>query len=336
MKTFIKIILVMIISLIVFAIAGKFYVEHQLEKQVTYKDSLIVNIPKNTSVSGAVKILNNNNQLEPYLLFKLVARFYSETNNLHIYHGPYKFPDNISQFELLKLLFDSKSLYRIKVTFPEGISYKKFADIIEDKLEINTRKFLSLCHSDSLLKSRGIPAQNPEGYFLPDTYIFFANITERELIDELLDYHSKVWNDLINESKTDYSKHQILTMASIVEAEADIPTEKPIVSGLYFNRLKKDMLLQADPTVQFAMGEKRRVLYKDLEIDNPYNTYKYPGLPPAPINCPGIKSIEASLNPAKHDYLYMVAVGDGTGKHNFAKTHTEHMKYVREFRRNYR
>jgi UPF0755 protein len=336
MKTFIKILIVMVAIIVTVLLSGNYYVRQQFEKKVTYKDSLIINIPKNTSISGAIQILNKSGQLKPNWLFKLVARYYAEANKKHIYHGPYLFDDGITQYELLKALFNSENLYRIKVAFPPGISYKRFADILEQKLKINKRIFLSLCHSDSLLKSRGIPAKNPEGYLLPDTYIFFANISEREVLDELLDYQEKIWKSKFEGKKQGFTKHQILTMASIVQAECKLKEEKPIVSGLYYNRLNKNMLLQADPTVQFAMGEKRRVLYKDLEIDNPYNTYKYQGLPPSPINCPDISSIDAAVNPVKHDYLYMVAVGDGSGKHNFSKTHNQHIKYVNEFRRNYR
>lgn len=328
--------IIIIIVLIIFG--SSYYIKSNLNKKVNYNNELIVKIPKNTSITEAVKIINGKGSLKPLWLFKISAKIYAKLNNAHIYSGYYRFPAEITQYQLLEKLFDIKSLYRENVTFPEGISYLKFADILADKIKIDKKEFLRLCRSDSLLSARNIPAHNVEGYFLPNTYTFFMKIPAKEAIDELLDYQEQIWNKKFAEKvkNSKYSKHEIITLASIVDAETAVPEEKPIVSGLYRNRLAKGMLLQADPTVQFAIGKKRRVLYKDLEINNPYNTYVYPGLPPGPINCPGLASIDAAVNPQEHDYYYMVAVGDGSGKHNFAKTHRQHINYVNEFRRNAR
>jgi len=150
-----------------------------------------------------------------------------------------------------------------------------------------------------------------------------------------LKHHQDIWTTE-NEEKlknSGLSKLELLTIASIVQAETPLESELETVAGLYLNRVKIGMMLQADPTVQFALGDKKRLLYKDLEYDSPYNTYKYAGIPPGPINNPGKAAILATLNPEKHNYLYMVAFGDGSGSHYFAKTVREHNNNVIKYKK---
>lgn len=130
------------------------------------------------------------------------------------------------------------------------------------------------------------------------------------------------------------SRHQVVTLASIVEAETPVLEERPRVAGVYINRLEKGMLLQADPTVQYALNKFSRLTYSDLNYDSPYNTYRYAGLPPSPINSPSKSSIDAVLNYEKHNFIYFVAKGDGSGLHNFARTYEEHLKNVSLYRKN--
>ncbi|MDC1068804.1 endolytic transglycosylase MltG [Candidatus Kapabacteria bacterium] len=242
-------------------------------------------------------------------------------------------PPNTSNREILSALYEGGRLRTVKVTFPEGLSIEEISDLL-DPIKTDKTRFLELAYSDSLLKTRGIESGNVLGYLLPNTYEFFLYEKAENVIDRMLDANKNIW-DKKNRIKLDQinlTKHQVITLASIVEAETPLKSEASIVAGLYQNRLKIGMRLQADPTIQYVLGRKKRVLYRDLEIDNPYNTYLYTGLPPGPINNPGKRSIESVLNPAQHNYLFMVAKGDGSGKHYFSETNSQHMSYVNKYR----
>lgn len=172
--------------------------------------------------------------------------------------------------------------------------------------------------------------------FIPNTYEFYWNISAKAFFKKMNTEYSKFWNParLAKAKKIRMSPLEVSTLASIVQAEQSMhDDEKAKVAGLYINRLRKGMLLQSDPTVVYAIGNFsiRRVLNKDKEIDSPYNTYKYKGLPPAPINLPEISSIDAVLNYEKHSYIFMCAKEDFSGYHNFSKTHSQHMMYARRY-----
>jgi UPF0755 protein len=235
---------------------------------------------------------------------------------------------------LLDALMAGKHVYTISVTFPEGRMIGDYASISQAELKADSTRFMKMCRSHSLLSKFNISTDDLEGYLLPDTYKFYPDADAKDVIERMLAAQRQFWTKerFRLASRFDMSRHEVLTLASIIEAETSVPSERERISGVYHNRLDRGMLLQADPTVQYAIGEKRRVLYRDLESTNPYNTYVYSGLPPGPINCPGRDAIIAALNPERHDYLYFVAVGDGTGRHNFAKNSAQHARYVAEYR----
>jgi UPF0755 protein len=222
-----------------------------------------------------------------------------------------------------------------KITIPEGLNNDEIADIFEKELGINKLEFIKLTKSDSLLKEWNIKPDNAIGYLLPETYDFYGDETARQVIDKLLKHHQDVWTAESEEKlkSSGLTKQELLTIASIVQAETPLDSELETVAGLYLNRVEIGMMLQADPTVQFAIGNKKRLLYKDLEYDSPYNTYKYAGIPPGPINNPGKAAILATLSPQSHNYLYMVAYGDGSGAHYFAKTVREHNNNVVKYKK---
>ena len=161
---------------------------------------------------------------------------------------------------------------------------------------------------------------------MPDTYVFAEGISEEQVMRFLIEQTLNIFkSDSVQKRMKELglTRHQVLTLASIVEGEAMIDEERPLIASVYLNRLKIGMKLQADPTIQFLLPDgPRRLTYKDLQIDSPYNTYKYKGLPPGPINSPGYAAIEAALNPDKTNYLYFVA--DVDGRHIFSRTLREH------------
>lgn len=189
------------------------------------------------------------------------------------------------------------------------------------------------------------PGATLEGYLAPDTYQLPAegatvlDLMKRQL-DAFRDRVVPLYRDAVAAGKTKLTLHQVLTLASIVEREAVLDEERPTIAGVYLNRLARGMRLEADPTVQYAMGYQadsglwwKAPVYLEeyAKVQSPYNTYKVQGLPPGPICAPGLASIEAVLNPDTHDYLYFMAKGDGSGRHNFATTFDEHLKNVQEY-----
>lgn len=313
-----------------------FFLDYSLNKRVSPDREIIFTAPKGSSISEAISQAGKVGALRPRWLFSFAGQVYSRFSGKPLLAGEYRIPRGAPNKEIFKTLFTGKYLYTGRVTFPEGITLKRFASLLKQKSIVDSAEFMRWARKDSLLRARGITARTAEGYLMPSTYRFAEHSSPRRTLDFLLDEQEKVWQELISKAGAQtMTKHEILTLASIVEAETSVPEERPRVAGVYLNRLRRGWLLQADPTVQYALGEdKSRVLLRDLEIDSPYNTYKYKGLPPGPINSPSKSSILAALAPETNDYLYFVAVGDGSGRHNFARTAAEHSNYVRIFRRN--
>jgi UPF0755 protein len=192
--------------------------------------------------------------------------------------------------------------------------------------------FLDFVQQDTVLQYYHVRANSMMGYLLPGQYIFFQHSKPKEVVDKFHASFENFWSDSLKKqlSKSGYSLHQVLTIASIVDGETHQVDEKARIAGVYMNRLKIGMRLQADPTVQFARNMPwGRLRAEDLKINSPYNTYRYGGLPPGPINNPGKNAILAVLYPERHGYLYFVA--DGTGHHHFSKSFSEHKQFAKNY-----
>lgn len=331
-----KILYSALISLLILVLLFISYGNSKLGEQPAFKDTVTVFIPKNSSVSTIVEHFNKYKLLEPSWLFSNYIKIKMTLDGKSIFAGNYDVLPSNSNEDIIDKLFTGGYAKTISVTIPEGLNNREIAEIFAKKLNLNYKRFLELTKSDSLLKAWGISSNSLIGYLMPDTYEFYGDESEQAVIDKLLKYHFDFWTDEREAQlkKMGLSKNEFLTLASIVQAETPLKSELPIVAGLYLNRLHRGMLLQADPTVQFAIGSKRRLLNKDLEIDSPYNTYKYAGLPPGPINNPGKVAMIACLNPERTNYLYMVAVGDNTGAHNFATNIRDHNRNVVQYKQN--
>jgi UPF0755 protein len=320
---------------LIFIITLIFYSHYLNNIKPDTEKEFIIDIKKGLSTGDIISLFNEKEYFKPKWWFNLYTKILLKTKNKYIQAGYYKIPKNVTNIELMDALISGKFLYISRVTFPEGLSYYQYASILKDKMKIDSVEFVKLAVNKKYLESFGIKAKSIEGYLLPNTYDFYPDSKPEKILSFLINQQENIWNSekLQKAKDLDLSKHEILTLASIIDAETPVDAEKASVSGLYHNRLKKGMLLQADPTVQYALGNKKKLSYNDLEYLNPYNTYKFAGLPPGPINNPGINSIIAALNPEKNDYLYMVAIGDGSGRHNFAKDFAEHKRNVQEYRR---
>lgn len=312
-----------------------FYFTDLLYREVNFSEEMVIEIPHNTSGDHIIDQFNKKRLLVPGGFFKFVLRYYLKYENKKLYAGYFRFNGTMTNLEILKSLFSSQFKRGVRITIPEGMTINEYADIFQKKLKCDRELFLKATQDTSILREYGIEANSAMGYLLPNTYDFNVYETPENIVRKLLNENYKFWTEkrLKKLEKIGFTKQEVTILASIVEAETPLKKEAKTVAGLYINRLKKGMLLQADPTVQFALGEKNRVLYKDLKVDNPYNTYLYEGLPPGPINNPGASALDAVLNYEKHNYLYMVSMGDDSFKHYFSKSHTEHLTYVEDYRK---
>jgi len=223
----------------------------------------------------------------------------------------------------------------VKLRFENVRLKENLAAVLANQLEPDSIAFINLLNNDSLASSYGFDTENFFGMFIPNTYEFYWNTSTDAVAKRMHEEYKKFWNDERKEKAAalKLTPQQVSVLASIVKGEALHTDEMPTIAGLYLNRLNKGMLLQADPTVIFANNDFtiRRVLYRHLRMDSPYNTYLYRGLPPGPIMMPSIASIDAVLNYRQHDYLYMCAKEDFSGYHNFAVTQAEHNVNARKF-----
>lgn len=220
-------------------------------------------------------------------------------------------------------------IVQIRVTVPEGRTNLEISRIFERRMDIDPEQFLTLTFDDSLITRWAIEAPSLEGYLFPDTYAFPSRYTARQVIESMLGRFFTVWTPAHEERAraVGMTRGEVLTLASIVEGEALLDSETRRISAVYHNRLERKMRLQADPTVAYALGGvRRRLYYKDLRVDSPYNTYRNKGLPPGPICNPGKVAIEAALYPLEGTgELYFVAARDGSGRHIFTRTLRDHI-----------
>ena len=247
--------------------------------------------------------------------------------------GTYVFKRGTSWGEVLDDLRGGKGLEHA-ITIPEGWSLIQIVPQLARVLEVPVDSVRAAVRDTALLHRLDVPTPTLEGYLFPDTYVFPDGTTARTAVRVMVERFERVWQPEWNArvQALAMSRHDVMALASIVEKEARLPEERPVIAAVYLNRLKAGMLLQADPTVQYALGKHvARVLFKDLEVDSPYNTYKHTGLPPGPIASPGKPSILAALNPASVPYTYFVAHPDG--HHEFTTNFAAHNVAVRGARR---
>lgn len=248
--------------------------------------------------------------------------------------GRFFVPFGLNYAQVAGLLAESEPR-DLKVTLIEGWDSERISSALAAKLELDSLKLDSLYSDPRFLKSLGIHAKNIRGYLLPDTYSLPFGISEEKVVRFLVSKTLAVFKaDTAQQAlqRLGMTVHQALTLASIIQGEAVLDKERPVIASVYLNRLKRRMRLQADPTIQFLLkGKPRRLLYKDLKIESPYNTYLHYGLPPGPINNPGRASILAALFPAQTPYLYFVARGDGS--HIFCRNAAEHARAKQAFNR---
>lgn len=256
--------------------------------------------------------------------FKIWAKL--TRNERKIRSGYYVFDKPTPIRKALRTLMLGRSA-EIKITIPEGTTIREIADILHEECDIDKERFLQLTHDGEYVRKFGINANSLEGYLFPESYLIPYEEVPEEIIPRMVNQFFCVFTDEFRSRAEElgFTMEEIITLASLVEKEAAVEHEKPIISGIYLKRLKKGLLLQCDATIQYILPKRKpRLTYADLKIPSEYNTYLNKGLPPTPIASPGKSSIVAALWPKKTDYLYFVARGDGT--HTFSKSLDKHNK----------
>ena len=302
-----------------------------LSVKINCNDIDILNIPNNSTASDVAKLLEKELCINSKL-FKtgVVITF----NQKSIKPGRYSLKGITNLRELLHLITSFKS-DRTKFALIEGWTINNIADKLENLMKIDRKKFVNLCKSQTFIRTLGFSNYTSlEGLLYPDTYWLLNTYSEEDIIIIFVNRFKEIYNKKVypKMGKINLSTLEIVTLASIIQSEAMYEDEMPIISSVYHNRLANNMLLQADPTIQYIIpGKPRRLYNKDLDIDSPYNTYKFKGLPPGPINNPGLSALKAAIMPAETEYFYFVS--NGEGRHIFTRNNEEHNQAKLELKR---
>lgn len=302
----------------------------------TSKKSIVV-IAQNSSYEQVISEMKRQGALENESSFRLTCKllFYKSVKP-----GKYVFEKDESNFSMVMKLRRGQH-FPVKFTFNNVRTKKQLIEKLSKyEFYFEWKDLEKLLNDRDFLKNyqpNGVPLK-PEtviAIFRPDTYEFYYDITAKEFFEKMYSYYVKFWTEqrLAAAKEIGLTPMEVSTLASIVEEENPRAGEQPRIAGLYMNRLHKDMLLQADPTVIFAIGDYsiRRVLNQHTQYESPYNTYLHKGLPPGPIRLPSTSAIDAVLHYEHHNYLYMCAKEDFSGTHNFAQTYNEHLKNARKY-----
>ncbi len=303
-----------------------------IPNSVPEPSSVVVAIPRGASFKAITDTLANNGVIRSKLAFEIAGRFLGFTTKIKV--GKYLFHSGLSNSDILKDINEGKSRVIISVVIPEGWRMDQIARRFARELGVDSEKILAICKDSFYVASKGFNAPNLEGYLMPETYKFYWQTDEPEIVERMVNGFKGFFVDSLQRRlrEVHMTLNQAVTLASIVQGESGINEEMPIIAGVYLNRLRKNMRLEADPTIQYLLpGNPRRLQYSDLRIRSPYNTYLNPGLPPGPVDNPGKQSILSVLYPEKHQYLYFVATG--VGGHHFSKTYTEHQRATQTYRR---
>lgn len=340
-----KIVLMITLTVVIIGVIGGLIAYNYMSKGLKAYDEnseeiIEVEIPIGSGISNISSILEKEGVVKSARLFKYYVKFNNESD---FQAGTYELSKAMTPDEIIKSL-KTGTVYReplFTVTVPEGLSLEEVAAVVEKRTTISAEDFLAYVNDEETVKH--LIADYPtiltdevlqedvkfplEGYLFPATYPFFEeNPPVEDVVASMLEAtEANVTPFLPFLEENDKSVHWLLTFASLLEKEATAQADRETIASVFYNRLEEGMPLQTDPTVAYAHGEHlSRTYYKDLEIDDPYNTYKYKGLTPGPIAGAGMTSIEAVVDPSKTSYLYFLADKDGVN--HFAKTHDEHLK----------
>ena len=330
-KKNLQIIIGLIIITIIFAGVYGYSVYQDIFKSNISKNVFIY-IPTNSNYNDFIDSLKSSNALNEINAFEKTASL-KKFNKVK--PGKYELKKGMTNNELVNLFRSGKQI-PVKLTFNNVRTVEELASKVSKIIEADSSDITELLNNENFILEYDFNKKTIIGMFIPNTYEFYWNTSAKLFFKKMNSEYKKFWNKerLAKAKKINLSPKEVSVLASIVQAEQrEHNDEKATIAGLYINRLKRGMLLQSDPTLIFASGDftKKRVLNKDKEIESPYNTYRYTGLPPGPINMPEISSLNAVLNYKKNNYIFMCAKEDFSGYHNFATNAKQHGINARKY-----
>lgn len=297
------------------------------------EETVYAYIDEKTSFDDLLNFLEDSAASKNIDIFQIMAEFYDYPDNMRT--GRYAVDPGITNYGLINRLRKGQQS-PTRITFNNIRFLDDLAKRLDEQLMFSAEDILVRLSDPAYCDSLGFNTETIRAMFIPNTYEVYWNITPDRFLERMKKEYDTFWNEerRAKANAIGLTPIEVSILASIVEEETAVSDEYPVVAGLYINRLHRGMLLQADPTVKYAVGDfmLQRILYAHLEIDSPYNTYIYAGLPPGPLRIPTIQGINAVLNYSKHNYLYMVAKEDFSGRHNFASTLAEHNRNANRYR----
>ncbi|MDD4605990.1 MAG: endolytic transglycosylase MltG [Dysgonamonadaceae bacterium] len=329
-----KVFIYIVAALAVIAIIIGYYIRTTVFKPLELTEIAYIYIEPSTKYDEVAAQIKEEVDLPSDKVFEMIAERMNYPQSIK--SGRYAIKDGMTMPEIIRML-RSGNQTAVKLTFNNMRTKENLAGRISNQLMVDSLALLTALKDEKKVEELGFDTNTVVAMFIPNTYEVYWDTS----VDKLLTRMQKEYNTFWNESRKAKAKQigltplEVSTLASIVEEEATYSDEYSTVAGLYLNRLKRGQRLEADPTVKFAVGDfsLRRILYKHLEVESPYNTYRNDGLPPGPIRVPSIKGIDATLSPQDHKYLFMVAKDDLSGRHNFSTTHAEHLRNARKYQR---
>lgn len=320
--------------LLVILLAAAIYVYRQVFAPLNPVDTVYIYIDEEKDYEDVILQLKENDALPSEKIFRLLAEKMNYPERVK--SGRYGISAGMTVPDVI-LMLRSGNQSPVNITFNNIRTREDLAGRLAGQLMIDSLSLLKNLYDPAVAEQMGFNVENFTAMFIPNTYEVYWTTDATSLMQRMKSEYDRFWNEARRKKAEEMglTPVEVSTLASIVEEEATYAEEYPIVAGLYLNRLKRGMRLEADPTVKFAVGDfsLRRILYKHLEVESPYNTYRREGLPPGPIRIPSIAAINATLSPEQHNYLFMCAKDDLSGRHNFAVTHAEHARNAARYQR---
>ena len=331
-----KVIYIILFALITIGgVGGIYFYKIFYESNTLFNEEYVfVKIPTNSTENQLLDSIGKH--VEDLSKFSKAANYKDYFSNIK--PGRYKLENGFNNNQIINSLRSNN--VPIKITYNNIETFDQLIKRISERIEADSLSLSNVFYEEKFLNDLGLDSESVFSLFIPNTYEFFWNTSAIQFRERILKEFDRFWNDsrIEKSKKVNLNPIEVMTLASIVQKETPKVDERPTIAGVYLNRLERNMKLQADPTVVYTIKKRdgfdtkiRRVLYKDLRIKSPYNTYVYRGLPPAPIVTPDISAIEAVLNPQKHSFIYFVADVSNPGYHLFSRTNAEHNRKKRQY-----
>lgn len=338
-----------LLILLLFFIGGSYYFVQKGLNPVDEdsKETIEIEVPMGSNKKQIGTILEKNQLIHSSLIYHLYLRLNNEKN---FQAGTYLMSPSMSLQEIIQYLNEGGTPIMpepiTRLTIPEGLTIEQIARKVEEQTDFSETDFMKLVQDEDFIQEMAVnypelltdalaateTRYTLEGYLYPATYEIFEDTSLESLLSDMIAMENQVMASYYSQiQENELNIHELLTLASYIEGEGVSDEDRALIAGVFYNRLEIDMLLRTDPSVSYALGEhKERITFADLEVDSPYNTYKYAGIGPGPINNPSESAIQASLNPAETDYLFFLA-DLKTGEVYFSKDYEQHLEYKREY-----